>query len=120
MHTAWCPRIGNATYDPECAPFVADCGFPHADGACYEARCREGPGYASEAACESMGADHFWCGASGVLSLAPTAEATLAPSASCANPDAFLPDPVSCDSSSIYDNITAGIFDCARRRPSSR
>ena len=84
-----------------------------ATGACYEARCEEK--LAAESACTSASGENFWCddGATSV----PTVVPTTAPTASCVEPDAFLPDPVDCSQSSMYDNITAGIFDCARRRP---
>ena len=30
----------------------------------------------------------------------------------CPDPDAFLDLPIACAESSMYDNITAGVFDC--------
>ena len=115
QNTAWCPKINATAYNASCAAFVADCGSASDEGACYEARCEEK--LAAESACTSASGENFWCddGATTV----PTVVPTTAPTASCVEPDAFLPDPVDCSQSSMYDNITAGIFDCARRRRDS-
>ena len=92
-NTAWCDRVNATAYNESCAAFVNDCGFPHTTGACYEARCEEK--LSSESACTSASDDNFWCddGATSV----PTVVPTTAPTASCDDPDSFLPDPVACD-----------------------